>query len=629
MPRKVLLLFCCLLICIAGYSQSSKALRLYDKALLYNKEKKTDKAYNEMGRAIAEDPGFADAYSILGLWYFQAHQFQLAVNVFRDAAKNCKNGNTLFAKPLVRCLLYNMNVDSAEYVIDTYAPTKKDSEWQHMRVQAATIRQATGTAWKDTAFNMGPRINTPDPELYPSITADTQTFYFTRRVGGVNDDFYCAVPDSCGGWFTARNMGRPLNTPDHESAQFISADGHYLFFTRCGNRSENGWDRGDCDLFMAYRTADDSLWSVPQSFGGTINSPAYEGMPCLSADNRELYFVSDRPGGYGGTDIWVSRFEDGVWQRPINLGPSVNTPGNESAPFLAVDNRTLYFTSDGHPGLGGTDLFTCTRINDSNWTTPVNMGYPINTTANEKSLCITTDGQKLYFSSDRDSVEGNYDIYQMHLPKPLQPKPIGYVWGYVYDSISKDRLNYASIFISDAATGDTMYHFQSNRGDASYMAPLPLNHTYIYYTQRIGYTDIADTLQLGAARLDTLNITMLSQDYVKPISDTLVATIHFPLNSATLSDSDKAIINKAMDPWMLEKGITVMINGYTDNTGSPMINEQLSYQRADLVSQQITAMGIDPMMIKSQGWGEAKTIATNDTEEGRMQNRRVEVIIRR
>ena len=216
----------------------------------------------------------------------------------------------------------------------------------------------------------------------------------------------------------------------------------------------------------------------------------------------------------------------------------------------------------------------------------------------------------------------------MHLPKPLQPQPVGYVWGYVYDSISKERLNYASIHINDAATGNTIYHFQSNRGDGSYMAPLPLNKTYIFNTERIGYTNVSDTLQL-TAQPDTFNIVMLSQDYVKPIADTLIITIHFPMNSATLTDSDKVIISKAMDPWMMEKGIIVMINGYTDNTGSPMINEQLSFQRADLLSKQIIDMGIDPTVVKAQGWGEANPIATNDTEDGRTQNRRVEVIIRR
>ena len=596
----------------------------------YEAKKNTGKACREMQKAIDAAPTFTNAYSALGEWYFKMHRFDSAATVFEQAYKRCPKGNTAFAKPLAKSFVFCDSTAKALQILNNYTPSKDNGEWQKLKDQALFINQVMSNADTDTAFNMGPRINTKDPEMFPFISLDTQTFYFTRRVNNMDQDFFFAKPDSCGGWFTARSMKSPFNTPDQELGQTMSADGHYLFFTRCENRSENGWDQGGCDLFMAYRS--DSTWSVPQSFGATINTNDYEGMACLSPDNRELYFVSNRPGGYGGMDIWVSDFEDGLWQPPKNLGPEINTPGNEITPFLHIDNQTLFFASDGHQGMGGTDFFMSKRINDTTWSKPINMGYPINTTADEMSICVSVDGKKVYFASDRDSLAGNYDIYEMKLPQRFQPVPVSYIKGFVYDSISKDKLNYANIFISDANTGNQLFQFQSNRGDATFTITLPVGGKYVCNTTRISYQEVSDTISFTDQYLQNAleyDIPMLPDDYVRPIKDTVVFTVHFPKNSASLTDSDKAMISQAMDPWLMEKGITILVNGYTDNSGTPIINEQLSYTRANLVAQQLTTLGIDPLNIKSQGWGEANPIAPNDIEDNMSRNRRVEVIIRR
>jgi outer membrane protein OmpA-like peptidoglycan-associated protein/Tol biopolymer transport system component len=483
--------------------------------------------------------------------------------------------------------------------------------------------------------NLGMRINSPDPELFPSMAVDTETLYFTRRVGNIDEDLFFARADSCGGWFAARNMGEPPNSLNQESAQFISADGHYLFFCRCDNRSENGYAEGGCDLYMAYRVTNDTEWTIAQPFGATINTTSYEGMPSLSPDNRELYFVSDRPGGYGGYDIWISKFEDGLWQWPVNAGPTINTSGNETAPYIDLDGKTLFFTSDRWPGMGGADLFMSRRKNDT-WEKPVNLGYPINTAFDEKTSCMRVDGKKFYFASDRDGPAGNYDIYETTLPMALKPVPVSYLEGYVYDSLTKARLNSAALYICDANNGDTVYQLRSNRGDASFLIPLATGHSYAIHTGYMGYTDAHDTVSFlfntdSAALKITRNIWMLPFDYdpIVHINDSLIATIHFDVNHTELSDTDKADINAAMSPWIGEKGIVIFVNAYTDNTGTPMINESLSYKRAQIVAKEISSLGFDESMIQAKGWGEAKMIASNDTEEGQRKNRRVEIIIKR
>ncbi len=591
-----------------------------------------------MELAIKKAPTTPDGYSMLGQWYYEAHRFADAVRVFRQASSQCRNGASRFAKPLARSLLASGQADNALQLINIYATISDSAEWNHMRLQALFVREAMINASPDKPVNLGPRINSEDPELFPSMAVDSQNLFFTRRVNNMDEDLFRAKLDSCGGWLYARNIGDPPNTPNQESSQFISADGHYLFFTRCENQSEDGWTQGGCDLYMTYRVANDSEWTQPQAFGATINTPAYEGMPSLSPDNRELYFVSDRAGGYGGYDIWISRFEDGLWQMPVNAGPTINTPGNEIAPYMNADNQTLYFTSDGWPGMGGTDIFMSHKINDSNYTKARNLGYPINTAHDEKSECVTLDGKKLYFASDREGPAGNYDIYEVPLPGNLKPIPVSYIYGVVYDSISKLRLNYAMIYICNAKTGDTLYQFPSNRGDASFLITLHLNRTYAIHAWHVSYTSVSDTFEFDKQYLtDPMvhNIAMIPADYVPPspedtqkvVTDSLLATLHFDVNKVELSDSDKINIRNVIVPYIADKSYKFQVNAYTDNTGTPMINEQLSSQRARQVSKQIISLGISEKSIIAKGWGEAKMITTNDTEEGRRMNRRVELTI--
>jgi len=606
----------------------SRAQQYFDRAMRYEVGKKHQEARVAMEKAIAEYPGYADAYSILGAWYFTDHQFEKSAAVFRKAYLTLPRSARLFAYPFAKSLVYSGQATEAINIINNVA--SKNEEWKKLREQALFVQNAVTTGWKDTAFNMSCAINTSDAEMFPWISTDEKKIYFTRRRNQADEDFYIATMDTCDEWYTARNMGSPPNTPNQEAAQMISADGHYLFFMQCENRSANGWGQGGCDLYMSYTA--DSIWSVPQSFGATINTPSYEGMPCLSPDNRELYFVSDRPGGQGGLDIWVSRFDNGLWQQPRNLGAGVNTPGDETAPFLHIDNNTLYFSSNGHTGFGGADLFMSQRVDDSTWATPVNLGIPINSSADETGMCIGVDGHNLYFASDRDSVAGNFDIYRMKLPEQLQPVPVNTVKGYVYDSLTKERLNYASIYIRDPGTEQDLYHFNSNRGDGSFMITLIAGKKYKVHTDRVSYQDGNDIIDLTDHDLKEpylFNIALLQSDYVAPVNDSLLLTIYFPVNSQKLTDTDKAAIRLKLEPWLQTPGTMFLINGYTDNTGTPIINEQLSYERAHIVSRELQSLGVDEMSVRIQGWGEANPVADNSTDEGKDRNRRVEVIVRR
>ena len=582
-----------------------------------------------MRKAIEAAPSYTEAYSTLGKWLFDQHRFREAADVFLQAEKSCPNGSRIFTKATASALLYSGDYAQALSRIPANAT---DSTWKKLNIQARFMQSAVRRT-KDTLFvapvGIPKRINTSDPETFPFLSADGETFYFTRRVNGVDDDLYYAKRDTCGGWLGAKNMGSPPNSTGADAAPALSADRHYLFMMRCDNRSVNGWDQGGCDLFMAYTA--DSTWSVPLSFGATINTPAFEGMPSLSSDNRELFFVSDRSGGYGGLDIWSSRFEHGRWQLPQNLGPTVNTRGNEAAPYICADNETLFFVSDGHPGMGGSDIFKVKRINDTTWNTPLNAGWPINTPYDEVSVSLDAAADTIYFASDRDSLAQNFNLYQVATPPALRPGGVNYYSGYVYDSLHRNALNYASIYFTDNETGKELYQVMSNRGDGSYMIPLPAGHTYSILVSRIGYQQLTDTIRTA----DTVQATsarsfaLLPADYVKPVSDTLVMTVFFKKNSTSLSDSDRVQLEHLLTPWLPAKDATIIINGYTDNSGTPLLNEQLSYTRARAVAVFVKGAGTPDERLQLQGWGEANPLAANDTEENRDKNRRVEIVIRR
>lgn len=606
----------------------------YAKGLEYQQAHQTDKAIKCFQRSIKENPLFSDAYISLAMLYCDQKQYNEAAAVFRQAAQSCPKCNTAFAVPLARTLCRAGEYSKADAVLsswnkpDSLKPNlKKDYEQIKMTIQYGkyAMNQKPGA----TPENLGPRINTKFDEYFPSIFPDDSTIIFTRRSNGVEEDFYIAQRDSCGGWFIARDMGSPPNSPQPDGALMRSADGHYLFFMRDGNRSDNGWDGGGCDLFFSY--VDNDGWSQAVPFGATINTPGYEGMPSLSSDNKVMYFVSDRAGGFGGKDIWMSRFQDGLWQIPENLGPEINTPYDETAPYIAADNSTLYFTSDGHPGLGGDDIFFSKKVHDV-WSKPENMGYPFNTAYDDVSMCISPDGKKAYMASDREGGMGAMDLYEVALSEEMQPKPYTFVFGVSYDSLSKETLTYAQVEFQDPDTKQSVFHFQTNRGDGTYMASIPLHQKYNVHVVRAGYGSYDTLVVFDSAHIvqpDTLNFPLLTTDYSPPVYDTMVGRIHFVRNEIALTDTQKIQLKAMVASFVNNPQAEYFVNGYTDDTGTPDINEQLSFARARNISDALIDMGVPSASIHIQGWADANPMVPNDSEENRLLNRRVELTVRR
>ncbi|MBK8145331.1 MAG: PD40 domain-containing protein [Bacteroidetes bacterium] len=326
--------------------------------------------------------------------------------------------------------------------------------------------------------NMGDSINSKENEYLPSISLDGNTMVFTRNVGG-NEDFFISNRDSNLVWNKAKNLGYPPNTGLPDGAAKLSADGNYLFYTRCDMRSPDGIRGGGCDIVFSYK--EDGGWSAPQMFGYTINTTAYEGQPCLSSDNRMMYFVSNREGGYGGMDIWMSKFENNLWSKPENLGPNINTGKDETSPFIHPDNETLYFASNGHTGLGLSDLFISRKNSNGTWKLPINLGAPINTDKFDGSIIVNAKGTMGYCTSDRMDTKGGLDIYSFDLYPAIQPIPTVCLKGFVVDKFYKNHINKADIRFINSYNKLSVGDEKSNAGDGSYTKALQMGKRYLIH----------------------------------------------------------------------------------------------------------------------------------------------------
>ncbi|MCU0394315.1 MAG: tetratricopeptide repeat protein, partial [Chitinophagaceae bacterium] len=278
--------------------------------------------------------------------------------------------------------------------------------------------------------NLGDSINSRRSEYYPSFTIDDSLLVFTRRGDGIREDFYNARKVD-GQYLGSAPLAGSLNVKPSKGGLMVSQDGEWLIFA--GNFGGEGF--GDFDLYICYATPDG--WSEPFNLGENINTEFWESSPTLSPDKQVLYFSSNRPGGEGGKDLYMSRRQpNGKWGPAENMGKNFNTSSDELAPFIHADNQTLFFTSGGHPGYGGSDLYLSRKGPGGQWSLPQNLGYPINTIDDDGSLSVAADGKTAYFASFRSDSRGGLDLYRFELPEYVRPYRTLWVSGTVTDAVS-------------------------------------------------------------------------------------------------------------------------------------------------------------------------------------------------
>jgi outer membrane protein OmpA-like peptidoglycan-associated protein len=360
--------------------------------------------------------------------------------------------------------------------------------------------------------------------------------------------------------------------------------------------------------------------------GPNINTEYWETAPSLSPDKNALYFCSNRPGGFGGSDLYVSyRQPNGTWSAAQNMGPFINTAGDEQAPFIHADNQTLYFTSNGLPGYGGSDLYVVRKTTDGKWGKPENLGYPINTIENEGSMFVASDGVNAYYASDRSDSRGELDLYKFQLPEDVRPDKTLYVQGYVTDAVTKKGLP-CTVELSDDSTQQLITKLQTDE-TGFYFITLPVGKNYTFTVNRKGYLFYSDVFTLANKLPDSTYKKDITLQPVELNASVVMKNIQFETDSYKLEPVSLIELNKLVQLMNDNPVIQVQISGHTDNTGSDADNLKLSANRAKAVMDYVVSKGIDAKRLTSKGFGASKPVADNATEEGRAQNRRTEFTI--
>lgn len=614
---------------------SAAAKRAYNRALetimVPTKDAQAETIQN-LEKAIKVAPGYLDAYVQLGSIYEKEKNYTAALPNFEKANQIDSvyflPGYLLYAKAEAGL----GHFDEALQLIGRFLtqPNLRESTRQDALKWKDHFAFGVESRKENIPFqpvNLGDSINSVDPEYFPTLPIDQKTLIFTRKVHNRNEDFFIShlLPDSA--WSLAVPIPGNINSGYNEGGQTISQDGKILIYTIC-NRPDG---MGSCDIYYAIKQ--DSTWGSPQNIGPPVNSTSWDSQPCLSPDNKDLYFVSNRPGGYGGSDIYVSHLqEDGRWGKPENLGPDINTSGDESSPFIHADNNTLYFASDGWPGVGGVDLYISRKQLDGHWSKPQNLGYPINTIDHEGSIFITADGNTAYFASDRSDSRGLLDIYRFSLYDAIKPIRTLYVTGYVYDKNTSKRIT-ATIDLVDLATNKLLTHIPTD-GDGSYLVTLPVGKDYSFNVSKTGYLFYSENFSLATDSISEDN-SKSDQSYsinigLQPImvnASVILKNIFFDFDKYTLKVTSRTELDKLVEFLKKNPSIKIQINGYTDSTGSLEHNQLLSQQRAQAVVDYLISAGIGRERLKAKGYGASHPVASNNSEAGRALNRRTELLI--
>lgn len=465
-------------------------------------------------------------------------------------------------------------------------------------------------------INMGPEINTDADEYLPVATADESELIFTRKINN-NEDFYKSikVDDK---WQTATYLSSNINTPQYnEGAQSISQDGKYLFFTGC-NRPDG---LGRCDIYVAKKQGDD--WGKPYDLQPPVNTPGWESQPSISSDGRTLYFVSNRKGGYGGYDIWKSTVTDKGWSEPENLGPNINTVFDEQSPFIHADDSTLYFCSDGWPGMGGKDLFVSHLGKDGKWGKPVNVGYPINSSGDENGLTVTATGQYAFFASNKLNGYGGYDIYTFELPESDRPHLVTYVKGIVTDAKTHRPLD-AAVEIIDLEKNSPVYQDYSSPDKGDFLATLTAGKNYGLNVSKNGYLFYSANFSLVGVKTKEPYILNIELSPIEVGNKVILNNIFFDTNKYDLKPDSKAELEKLLEFLAQNPTIRIEISGHTDNVGNLQSNQVLSENRAKAVYNYLIAAGVSAQRLVYKGYGQTQPIVPNNSDENRAKNRRTE-----
>jgi len=626
--------------CMAQFPQelstrNNRAKRAFEEAIQKYNYRDIENAEKFFREAVKHDPDFIEAYIVMGEMFQHESIHPKAIEAYSRAVEIDPDffPNTLFY--LAESHFAIGEYSHANESLSKYLANRSISSSMRTRAEEYVVKiefalNALQNPVPFNPFNLGSGVNSEHDEYAPTLTADEQTIIYTRKrpredmnyihLGPEFEDFYISnrVNDE---WLPSVNLGPPINTQNNEGAQSLSADGKYLFFTACGRPG----GMGSCDIYFSRRQGNG--WSEPMNLGYPVNTSSWESQPSISPDGKTLYFTSNREdeGYLGRMDLWVTTYiANGKWSKPVNLGPTINTPGREMSPFIHPDNKTLFFASDSHPGMGGMDLFYTVKDENDQWATPVNLGYPINTYSDEISLVVAASGSEAYFASEQPGGEGGSDIYFFELYAEARPNPVTYMKGFVFDADSKARLQ-ASFELIDLQKDEIIVESFSDPQSGEFLIPIPIGTNMALNVWKDGYLFFSENFAFDSVRtgIDP-HLYDIPLQPIKEGESVVLRNIFFKTDSHELLPESIPELNKLLGFLEDNPGIKIEISGHTDNVGSLAYNKTLSEKRALSVFNHLVEKGIEETRLSYAGYADQKPVTTNDTESGRAQNRRTE-----
>jgi len=536
---------------------------------------------------------------------------------FKEYLKKAGNKDIAFTiiQVLAEKLISAKNWTGALQLLNSYKPwfDAQNEKFDNL----IEVLSASDKSIKPMAVNGG--INTiKGGEYAPVISADNKYLYFCGRDRSDNfsrEDIF--VSKNLNGHWQAPKLIKEFSTEGNDAPESVSTDGNEMIMFN------------NADLYYSNKTVDG--WSELEKFPEPINSDAWEADAMMTSDGKGLIFVSKRSGGQNylteDADIYICLKTDDGWSEPINLGPTINTRYSDRSPFLHPDMKTLYFASTGHGGLGSYDLFKSTRLIDTSWTAwskPENMGREINSSRDDWGYRISTDGETAYFSAKHSN--GNDDIYTLKIPAHLRPDFVATISGNLMDRSNKPIE--ATIRWEDLDAQKVVGQSRSNPEDGSYFIVLPLGKNYGYFVDKEDYFPVSNNVDLRKVK----KAVEVKQDILMPTfkqmkdEDLAVAVnnLFFNVNSFQLLKESYPELLRVVD-LIKRHNLKVEIAGHTDNTGTPEHNKELSEKRAEAVRNYLVSKNIDEQFIVTIGYGDTKPLISNDTQEGKAKNRRVEI----
>lgn len=650
------------------YSPSSKIEKLLEQSK-DSKKYDSDKRFEFLEKAVEEDPNCLPCLMRLGeLSFLKAKRtkssFQSAKNYFEKLKELCPNYHSEIYYFLGAMSYADSEYDNAleyfnqflRFPDDDPSKFEKDYEKKYKEVEEAIpfvqkYKEIYGQKIDYKPIKVGGVSSSKDDYL-PLISPDGEIMFYTRKYDyQAKGDFTSKIieeftwskrPDINASFDEGKPLPPPFNLGDNIGGATISVDNKELIIAKKNPTKENP---ENFDLYSAqFELVNDELtgqkvykWSELKILSELVNSDGWESQPSLSGDGQYLFFAAARSecmkddNGNYTIDIFMSkRGKDGQWQQAVPLPASINTKGRDKAPYMHSDSRSLYFSSDGHVGVGGLDIYYCKMNEDGTFSEPINIGFPINSEKDELGIVVSSDGEVAYFGAQNLNNNRGWDVYQFNMPEKAKPEKIMILKGEVSTDDGNPPSN-AEVEIKYKESGESE-KVKVSSDDGKYAAVIKMEKKEDIVVSVQG-ENVAFNSRVIARKEDTQAPVVTKLNMEAPVAAVnkpfVINDIYYSTNKAEIDPKSMLILDEFANYLLEHPSIQIEIRGHTDNVGNDDANLALSMERAYEVLKYITSKGVDGKRISSKGYGETKPIASNDTEEGRAQNRRTEFLIKK